>query len=98
MVMVNAGGWRVEKVTRTVCDQIPVASLRISWHGYWQADCRTTAEVAEFVDLSTLVPEAPQKWMRAPVRVRWQSASELLGVRVQSTIPSHQLTEVTLGR
>jgi hypothetical protein len=54
--------------------------------------------VAEFVDLSTLVPEAPQKWMRAPARARWQSASELLGVRVQSTIPSHQLTEVTLGR
>jgi hypothetical protein len=60
MVMVNADGWRVEKIYRIVGDHVPVARLRISWHGFWRADCRITAEVSTFVDLSTLVPDGPR--------------------------------------
>jgi hypothetical protein len=47
--MINAAGWRVE----LVADQ----RLRVTWRGYWQATCSNTAEVAEHVDLATLVPE-----------------------------------------
>jgi hypothetical protein len=72
MVMVNANGWRVEKVMRTFGDRVPVAGLRVSWHGYWQADCLTTAEVAEYLDLSTLVPETPHKYARANVEAPWR--------------------------
>jgi hypothetical protein len=91
MVMVNANGWRVEKVVRRFGDRVPVAGLRISWHGYWQADCRTTAEVAEYVDLSTLVPEAPHKYAQAAVKAPWQSADELLDVLVRATAQSREL-------
>jgi hypothetical protein len=91
MVMVNASGWRVEKVMRGVDDRVPAAWLRISWRGYWQADCRTSAEVAEFVDLSTLVPEASQKYTRAAVQPPWRSASEVLEVLVKATAQSHEL-------
>jgi hypothetical protein len=47
MVMVSADGWRVEKVIRIGGGRVPAAGLRISWRGYWQAACFTTAEVAE---------------------------------------------------
>jgi hypothetical protein len=93
MVMINANGWRVEKVIRTVGDRVPVAGLRISWHGYWQADCLTTAEVAEYVDLSTLVPEAPHKYARTAVKAPWQSADELLDVLVKATAQSRELAK-----
>lgn len=93
MVMVNANGWRVEKVVRTFGDRVPVAGLRISWHGYWQADCRTTAEVAEYVDLSTLVPEAPHEYARTAVKAPWQSADELLDVLVKATDQSRELAK-----
>ena len=57
MVMVNQAGWRVERAT-VICgpDGRPKQVLRVSWQGYWQADCATTGEVAAHVDLSTLVP------------------------------------------
>ena len=58
VTMVNAAGWRVERVA---AQQDPGAApgpvLRVSWRGYWQADCLTTAEVARHVELATLVPE-----------------------------------------
>jgi hypothetical protein len=90
MVMVNANGWRVEKVPRVASDQIPFAELRISWHGFWQADCLTTAEVAEYVDLSTLVPETPQKYASANVKAPWQSASQQLEALEKATAQSRQ--------
>jgi hypothetical protein len=91
MVMVNANGWRVEKVTRTSGDQIRVAGLRVSWHGYWQADCLTTAEVAEYVDLTTLVPEARHDNARANIKAPWRSASEQRDALDRATAQSHQL-------
>ena len=91
MVMVNANGWRVEKVIRTFRGRVPAAVLRISWHGYWQADCLTTAQVAEYVELSTLVPEAPRKYARAEVKPPWRSADELLDVLVKATAQSREL-------
>ena len=56
--MINAAGWRVEKVTVQRAPGTPADHvLRVSWRGYWQADCKTTAEVAGLVELATLVPE-----------------------------------------
>jgi hypothetical protein len=97
MVMVNANGWRVEKVVRRVGDRIPLEGLRISWHGYWQADCLTTAEVAEYVDLSTLVPEVRHEYARANVKAPWQSASERLDALEAATVQSHQLAKTHSG-
>jgi hypothetical protein len=55
--MVSQAGWRVERVTVTrVPDGVPEQVFRVTWKGYWQADCATTGEVARHVDLSTLVP------------------------------------------
>jgi hypothetical protein len=57
MVMVSQAGWRVERVTvnpRPAGE--PYEVFRVSWKGYWQADCATTVEVARYVDLTTLVP------------------------------------------
>jgi len=93
MVMVNANGWRVEKVIRTFGDRVRVAGLRISWHGYWQADCRTTAEVAEYVDLTTLVPETSHKYARANVEAPWRSASEQRDALDRATAQSQQLAK-----
>jgi hypothetical protein len=93
MVMVNADGWRVEKVMRTFGDRVPVAALRVSWHGYWQADCFTTAEVAEYVDLTTLVPEARHEYARANVEAPWRSASEQRDALDRATTQSHQLAK-----
>ena len=91
MVMVNASGWRVEKVIRTLRGRVPVAWLRISWQGYWQADCLTTAEVGEYVDLSTLVPEAPHQYVRAVVKAPWRSASDQLDALEKATAQAHEL-------
>lgn len=58
MAMVSAAGWRVERaVVAVVPGSLPQRVLRVSWRGYWQADCATTAEVAAYVDTATLVPE-----------------------------------------
>jgi hypothetical protein len=55
--MVSQSGWRVERVTVTRRpDGVSNDVFRVSWKGYWQADCATTGEVADHVDLSTLVP------------------------------------------
>jgi hypothetical protein len=93
MVMVNADGWRVEKVMRTFGDRVPVAALRVSWHGYWQADCLTTAEVAEYVDLNTLVPEARHEYVQANVKAPWRSAGEQRDALDRATAQSHQLAK-----
>jgi hypothetical protein len=93
MVMVNADGWRVEKVMRTFGDRVPVAGLRVSWHGYWQADCLTTAEVAGYVDLTTLVPEARHDNARANIKAPWRSASEQREALDRATTQSHQLAK-----
>lgn len=55
--MVNAAGWRVERIPLTDAAGNPGQALRVSWRGYWQADCASSAEVAEHVDLATLVPD-----------------------------------------
>jgi hypothetical protein len=58
MAMVSAAGWRVERaVVAGEPGSLPRRVLRVSWRGYWQADCATTAEVAAYVDTATLVPE-----------------------------------------
>lgn len=55
--MVSQAGWRVERVTLTPGDDgVREEVFRVSWRGYWQADCTSTAEVARHVDLATLVP------------------------------------------
>lgn len=91
--MVNANGWRVEKVMRTFGDRVRVAGLRISWRGYWQADCRTTAEVAEYLDLTTLVPETSREYARANVEAPWRSASEQRDALDRATAQSQQLAK-----
>ena len=74
MVMVSASGWRVEKVVRTLSEHRPEVRLRVSWRGYWQADCATTDEVAEYVELSTLVPSTPYLHERAYVVTPWRGS------------------------
>ena len=55
--MVSQAGWRVERVTVTPRPDLgPYEVFRVSWKGYWQADCATTVDVARYVDLTTLVP------------------------------------------
>ena len=89
--MVNADAGRVEKFVPTVGDRVPLARLRVSWHGYRQADCLTTAEVAEYVDLTTLVPEARHDNPRANIKAPWRSASEQRDALDRATTQSHQL-------
>jgi hypothetical protein len=56
--MINQAGWRDERVIiQRGPDNPPNHVLRVSWRGYWQADCSTTEEVARHVELATLVPE-----------------------------------------
>ena len=70
--MINAAGWRVERVTvSSVLGSRPEAMLRVSWRGYWQADCVTTDEVATHVELATLVPEG---WAHVSALARRGSA------------------------
>lgn len=71
MAMVNQAGWRVEKVTLQPSPERPfVDRLRVSWRGYWQADCKSTEEVAQYVDIASLTPEgwAPAAQARADHR------------------------------
>jgi hypothetical protein len=56
--LMTALGARVERVIIQLgADGPPDHVLRVSWRGYWQADCSTTEEVARHVELATLVPE-----------------------------------------
>ena len=48
-------GHRVELVLlQRSLRRSPRPSLRVTWRGYFLADCATVAEVAALVDLSTL--------------------------------------------
>ena len=78
MTMVSAAGWRVERVIREVPGRGPSLRLRVSWKGFWQADCETSEEVAEYVDLSTLVPAVPHLYERAYPVTPWKRAADLL--------------------
>ncbi len=79
MTMVSAAGWRVERVVREVPGRGPSMMLRVSWKGFWQADCETSDDVARYVDLSTLVPAVPHLYERAyPSPPPWKVAANLL--------------------
>jgi hypothetical protein len=79
MTMVSAAGWRVERVVREVPGRGPSMMLRVSWKGFWQADCESSEDVAKFVDLSTLVPAVPHLYERAyPSPPAWKLAADLL--------------------
>lgn len=78
MTMVSAAGWRVERVIREVPGRGPSLRLRVSWKGFWQADCETSEEVAEYVDLSTLVPAVSHLYERAYPVTPWKRAADLL--------------------
>ena len=50
--MVSADGYRVEPIlVQRSLRRPPRAALRITWRGYFMADCATVTEVAEHVDL-----------------------------------------------
>ena len=78
MTMVSADGWRVERVVRHVPGRGASMRLRVSWRGYWQADCETSDQVAEYVDISTLVPSVTHLYERAYAVAPWKRAAELL--------------------
>jgi hypothetical protein len=78
MTMVSAAGWRVERVIREVPGRGPSLRLRVSWKGFWQADCETSEEVAEYVDLRTLVPAVSHLYERAYPVTPWKRAADLL--------------------
>ncbi len=80
MAMVSAAGWRVERIPLAGADGVHEGhALRVSWRGYWQADCATSAEVAKHVDLATLVPDV---WTPVrPVIAAGQVARRLSGTR-----------------
>ena len=78
MTMVSADGWRVERVVRHVPGRGASMRLRVSWRGYWQADCETSHQVAEYVDISTLVPTVTHLYERAYAVTPWKRAADLL--------------------
>lgn len=56
--MVGPDGVRVEQIqVQRHLDRPPVTMLRVRHGTYFVADCRTVDEVAQHVDLATLVPE-----------------------------------------
>lgn len=56
--MVSANGYRVEQITvQKHLSRPPKTVLRVRRGTYLVADCRTVEEVAQLVDLATLVPE-----------------------------------------
>lgn len=56
--MVSPDGYRVEQVTvQRQLGRPPRMMLRVRKGSYFVADCATVAEVAQYVDLDTLVPE-----------------------------------------
>jgi hypothetical protein len=55
--MVSADGYRVEPIlVQRSLRKPPRPALRITWRGYYVADCSTVHEVTEHVDLATLEP------------------------------------------
>ena len=57
-VLVSPDGHRVERImVRKTLNGPAREMLRVKHGTYFVADCRTVAEVAELVDLATLVPE-----------------------------------------
>jgi hypothetical protein len=63
--MVSPDGYRVERIlVQRSLRRPPRPYLRVSWRGYWIADCRTVAEVARYVDLATLTEERADVWRR----------------------------------
>lgn len=57
-VMVSPEGHRVEQVmVQRSLSRPPKAMLRVRHGTYFVADCATVAEVAQLVDLASLVPE-----------------------------------------
>ena len=53
--MVSADGHRIELVLlQKSLRRPPRPALRVTWRGYFLADCTTVAEVAGLVDLATL--------------------------------------------
>ena len=54
--MVSADGYRVESILVQRSLRRPRAALRITWRGYFVADCATAHEVGEHVDLTLLEP------------------------------------------
>jgi hypothetical protein len=57
--MVSPDGYRVEliEVQRSL-SRPPRPRLRVTWRGFWIADCRSVPEVARYVDLATLADQA----------------------------------------
>ena len=57
-VLIGPDGVRVERIlVQRHLDQAPRQMLRVRRGTYLVADCPTVSEVAELVDLATLVPE-----------------------------------------
>ena len=55
--MVSADGFRVEQiVVQRSLRRPPRPALRITWRGYFVADCSTVLEVGQHVALETLEP------------------------------------------
>jgi hypothetical protein len=53
--MVSADGYRIEQISLQRSLRRPAVSyLRVTWRGYFIADCRSPVEVARYVDLCTL--------------------------------------------
>jgi hypothetical protein len=53
--MVSADGYRIEPIlAQRSLRRPPRPALRVTWRGYFLADCATVAEVAALVDLATL--------------------------------------------
>jgi hypothetical protein len=56
--MINSDGYRVERVViQRSLRRPPRPYLRVTWRGQFIADCRSVAEVARYVDVSTLSEE-----------------------------------------
>jgi hypothetical protein len=56
--MISPDGYRVEQiVVQRSLRRPPRPYLRVTWRGHWVADCRSVAEVARYVDVSTLSEE-----------------------------------------
>jgi hypothetical protein len=66
-VLVSPDGHRLERIlVRRTLDGPAREMLRVKHGTFFVADCRTVAELAELVDLSTLVPEQrSEKWPQA---------------------------------
>jgi hypothetical protein len=63
--VISPDGYRVERILmQRSLRRPPRPYLRVTWRGYWIADCRTVAEVARLVDLATLAED--------PAKVSWR--------------------------